>query len=949
MSSAKNLKAFISCPNKYSSFTSPPKVYPKPKISVLLPFGLETTDLVNDLLNMFDLMFIDSYTIFKKNILPKNLPMIGKMYEEPTLKKIMNEYFISHQNIGYVNTLRRYIDRESAYLNDKNWLKLNSVYFQTDDGICYKNYPRNLIELKYLKKNEMQPHVIIQIVVDENEGKTQAKRAAIKNWLTYQYELIDKVIAYDEKIRKNILYERSLMFKNKLAEMMEQRKNDEIKTRLKRIINMIVTETTDEQDAMEHICDKDSDQNYLLSKTTKDKCVNVFSSSNLFSRYSELTLKQKIIIIDYRLDMEDFFGLDDFTDLEIIEEIVLKQLPEPEILISKCFSDNLTFPSDIMIEEFLESERSVFKTMRNFAESSNIPWITMSPKNSKSTILNNIADILGDSCNIIETTYNVDLKTSDEMLRTGQVYLSKFGRWCPVRLYEDPHSIQPLYSDDGVCPVVHRKYLYYLSGQDNSDKFIRQPLKYVYRSFLRPLDFPIKIAILGAPKSGKTHYARKLCDRYGFQLIQIDEFIESYLTTFEWIDDVKSSMRKLYRGAALSDITLVEIIKWAMQTTRATVQGFVLDGFPITDNQFQLLDESGIVLHKIFVMAEPYKPHEIPEYECSSLVPAALLQHKCQMWTDAFVGATWISQRFGNMTLVTKENNSYDQIEMSLRQCTASIRQYHRNMRDNIPVRLADVPVTNQERSDRMSMYLDLCPVCRLDDDCLERPQNEESLRRHLVQYKYRFYWICPQHWTSFLDDYNKYADSVPDEPEYLPTEVTVEDVSLNPYGRNQDVSEFCVVCALSCVWNPVYRRGKSTLMMGYLRFTFALCSPECQLEFSRRPFFYCKYQMHIIGPEQSSSSLPESLVINRLPVLGYLEQTIAKFTSSALVELTAVKPIFPGLSIRVSAMVFLGLSIGMKGTDDKDLREYYRNAYHQFINSYQNFKIQVYKLQMLT
>lgn len=948
MSSTKNLKKFISNPNKYSSFVNPPKL-PKPKISILLPFGLKSLDMIHNLLKKFDLTLVDSYTIFKNNILPKNIPMVGKMYEEPTLEKIMNQYFISHHNIDYINSLRNYIDGDSSYLNDKNWWKLNSVYFQTDEGICYKNYPRNLLELKYLKENEIHPDVIIEIIPDKNEGNTQAKRAAIKNWLNYQYELVDKVIAHDDKTRRNIINKRSIMFKKSLTAMMEEKINDEIKTRLKRIINMIVTETTEEPDTMEHICDKTSHQNDLSAKTFNNKCINVLSSSNIFSRYSELTLKQKLIIINYGLDIKDFYGLNDFTILEKIEEIVLNKLPEPEILISKCFSENLTFPSDTIIEQYLKSERSVFESMRKFAESSNIPWKTISSKNHNSTILNNIANYLVDSRNVIETTFNMDLYTSDDMLRSGQVYLSKFGRWCPVQVYEDPNLMKPLYSEDGVCPVVYRKYLYYISGPKNRDKFRQQPLKYVNRSFSRPPDFSIKIAVLGPPNSGKSHCARELCDRYGFQLIQIEKYIKSYLTTYKWIDDVKSSISTLYRGDALSDITLVEIVKWAMQTTRAAVQGFVLDGFPITDRQFQLFDESGIVLHKVFVMDELYQLPKTRQYECCSLISIALLRHKCRMWTDAFVGITWISQRYGNATMVTRAHNSYDQMEMSLRQCIASLRQYRRNMHDNIPVRLADVPVTNHERSDRMSMYLDMCPVCRLDDGCLERPQDEKSLRKNLVQCKYRFYWICPQHWTAFSVDYQKYVDSAPEEPEYIPNAVTVEDVSNNPYGRDRNVSEFCVVCALSRIWNPVYRRGKSTLMMTYLRFTFALCSPECQLEFSRRPFFYCKYQMHVTGPETPSSSSPENLVINQLPVLGYLEQTIAKSVSSALVDLTAAKPLFPGLSAHVSAMVFLGLSIGINGTNDDDLREYYQNVFQQLMNTYTNFKIKVFNSKMLT
>lgn len=947
MSSLKNLKAFIANPYKYSSFTNPPKQYPKPKICLLLPFGLNPIDLVNSLLNTFDLILLDFDQMFKLKVLPENIPMLGKMYEDPKLKKIMENYFpTENQNKNYIEQLRKYINRESDHLNDEDWVKMNSIFFQSDEGICYKNYPHNLTEFKYLAANNISPDIVIEVFVDKNEERKQATKAVIKNWLTYQYLLIDKVIARDDAVRRDMINKRSILFKKKLAEVYNQKQIDEVKIRLERIIKMIVIETVDGPDEIKNECNGTPNKN-KRSEMSKNNFMRS-SFSNFSSRYSELTLKQKKIIIEYGLNVDDFLDLNDFTTIERIEEAVNNELPDTKFLISECFSDSLELPSDTMIEQYLSTEKRVFTDMRKFADSSNIPWITVSSGEHLSAVLSDVSKVLVNNDCIFETTFNVDLKTSEKMLCAGEVYLSRFGRWCPVQIYEKSNPVQQFYVDytkGHIYPVVHRKYVYFLSGSKNRDEFIRQPLKYVLQPFSGQIDLPhFKIAVLGPPKSGKSHYARMLCDRYGFQLIQIKDFVEPYLKAYGWIEKSKTILQKLYRGDPLSDNILIEVVKFAMQTTRSIIQGIVLDGFPTTKKQFKIMNDSGILLHKVFVLNSPYELCLRNNQISSDLkVPESLLRHRHQTWTDEFVGKSWIFNHYGNMT----EVNDFEQMEISVETCIESLHEYHANARENRPCSLSNCPVTKPEQNFRMSMYLDLCPVCRVNDNCLNRPRDREILKRNLVQYRLHFYWICPRHSDHFLDEPDKYVDLAPRDPEIMPEVAKIEDFNCNPYMQLKYFSYFCVVCAISCLWDPIYKQGEGDYLAVYTKYRFAFCSLECQCEFMRRPFFYSQYRMNVVGPEEPHSLLPcQRLHVKDLPVMGYLEQTISAAVSSALVELTAIKPIYPGLSPRVSAMMFLGLRIGMNSTDD-DVKEYYRDTFDRFVNICHQFKMEVFKLKL--
>lgn len=199
--------------------------------------------------------------------------------------------------------------------------------------------------------------------------------------------------------------------------------------------------------------------------------------------YSKLTVKQKRIIIDYGLNLSELSALDDSTVLEHIDRQVTEELPAPKFLLSEFFLDAFTPPADDKIENYLNVEKKALAEMRQYAESSDIPWITVPVEDySRLALSEELAKVTKNVNCALTPTFEVDFDTSEELVRTGEFYLSKFGRWCPVRLHEEPdNSVQQFYNDwqnGSVRPVVYRKYVYYLSGPKNRDKFMKDPLKY---------------------------------------------------------------------------------------------------------------------------------------------------------------------------------------------------------------------------------------------------------------------------------------------------------------------------------------------------------------------------------------------------------------------------------------------------------------------------------------
>lgn len=972
MSSSKHLEAFVSNPLRYSSFASPPKLYPKPKISLLCPFGLDVVGFADNLLNAFDdFTLIDSHTVFKRNVLPENTPMVGEMYEQPALRAIMDRYFTStHENrLHVVNSLRMYVNGKSARLSDGDWAKLNSVFRQANESVFYKNYPRNLTELVYLKENQIEPDVIVEVVAaDGGKEQSQARKAAVKNWLTYQYALVKKAVEHDGVTRRITANKRHALFKYKLADLARNRKTALVKSRLKDIIEMIVLETEHGPDAVERKCRVQNQKPVLRPNVD----LTMITLSNLQSRCSELTLKQKKIIIDYGLTADDLTGLDNFETLELIDTAVDGELPKAEFLLPKCLSETLELPSDAMVADHLTAEKKVLADMREFARSSGIPWITTvlsTEERDSAALCQDIARLLpaGYADDVFETTFAVNMDEAEEMLRSGEVYLSRFGHWCPVwaRKESPETAVQRFYADtvEGrVFPVVHRKYVYFLSGREHRDEFALRPLRYAFRPFSAPANIALRLAVVGPPVSGKSQTALRLCDRYGLQLVCVERAVESYLAANGWTNDAQTAVTSLYNGGALSDVTLVEAVKMAVQTTRAAVCGYVLDGFPTTERQFRLFDDSGIVLHRVFAIRNG---HVLDYWDggCGH-VSAALLRYRRRAWNAAFAGLGWISDRYDNVTIVGKEgggdhtDDPMDVMDAAVRTFLGSAREYDKAMRDGRPARLAGVAVTDRERQNRMSTFLHLCPVCRVDDDCMNNngPDNDPArgpMSRNLVQYRSFFYWVCPVHWEAFVADADRYVDLAPRHPEPMPVHVTDDELSVDPCDACKDFSAYCVVCALTRLWYPKYRRGNADYMVRYRERVYTLCSAECRCAFMCRPFAYAAYVMYVRGPADDEASpctdRGDQLAVDDLPVPGYLEQTVAGHVGDALTTLSAMKPVYPGLSADVTAMVYLGLYMGMHGAHDDDLTAYYRDAFRRFVDTSHKFKTEVFKLKLVT
>lgn len=97
----------------------------------------------------------------------------------------------------------------------------------------------------------------------------------------------------------------------------------------------------------------------------------------------------------------------------------------------------------------------------------------------------------------------------------------------------------------------------------------------------------MRIVLLGAPGAGKGTHCKRIADRYGVAHLSSGDILRRERA--EGTELGKKAQSYMDAGALVPDELIVEMMSRAIAKAKA---GFVLDGFPRTVNQAEVLDQS---------------------------------------------------------------------------------------------------------------------------------------------------------------------------------------------------------------------------------------------------------------------------------------------------------------------------------------------------------------------
>ncbi|KAK2856221.1 hypothetical protein Q5P01_004956 [Channa striata] len=524
-------------------------------------------------------------------------------------------------------------------------------------------------------------------------------------------------------------------------------------------------------------------------------------------------------------------------------------------------------------------------------------------------LLRQIQPLLSNRESLFQTSQPISYRLANMLLFSSLKFYSAFGCWDPIKQYEEGGLIQPLqWPLNSTHPLIFHQYIYFFASKDNRHTFMLNPLKYLRQSKPTP-PLPIKIAITGPPKSGKSTVAQMFTRKYGLMRLSIG-----------------SAMRML----------AIQCLEVALMSSACSNHGYVLDGFPVTHKQAQLMDSRSIIpmivveleLDTVEVLKRglvdkmnPNKPHLLHDSSENLYIRTSCykqevepvrkhFQKQYQNWIllDGLKSKLWIW------------SNIRKEVSISMKY----IHSYLERTRSGNAACINRLCITPKELQVRLGEFQQYCPVCLALHNHLMDCTDVAGLT-YMAEYKKRYYKMCSEeHLEKFLITPHEFVTpgcphTLP-QPHLLPRKLTETQVK-NRFPQQAEMKGFCPVSYLDGKQRyEALVRGNIEYAVEYRERIYIFETKQKQDKFLRSPETYWNQKLPSKVPP-----LCEPLSLTSLPTLGYLEQGMALAVIKAMTAVGCLKPKYPFLNIEKSAHYYVALYL--KAFNPKSI-DYNRQMY---------------------
>jgi adenylate/nucleoside-diphosphate kinase len=517
---------------------------------------------------------------------------------------------------------------------------------------------------------------------------------------------------------------------------------------------------------------------------------------------------------------------------------------------------------------------------------------------------------------LFERVYKLKYKTAQKLIDAGYKYLGGFGRWCPVKLYEG-EKMPPLYDDaHKPFPIIYRNYIYFLSSKLAREKFLRNPIKYLKQKPPQPVT-PLKISIVGPPKSGKTILANRYCKEFGCLRLSIGEAIRLVLEKQSKTDLAVKIKDHLMKGKTVPDELSIRCIEVAILDVKCQSRGYVLDGFPTTKQQVKYLTDRGLIPVKIIelkcdvkeMLQRGTKDKEAAVAKSMILHSSSeILAYKYKEWkAEVAPIRSWYSNEHRNWDIIDGTlskwkiwNAAKSLTDKALHQ----IQSYLTRINQGKAASIANLCVTYEEMLNRLGDFGQYCPVSlALNDELVDCSANRSM--DFVAEYQGHYYKMLSQKEVDeFIATPYKYIPPFATRklpiPDLLPKKRTAAEIK--EMMKPIELLGYCPVTYLDGKQRyEAIERGNQEFAVEYKNKIYTMVNEDAREKFLRKPELYSAQKLpHKLPP------LKEPMNILNLPMLGYLEQSTAEILIKALHGVGTFKPKFPFVSSTRSALLYI-------------------------------------------
>ncbi|KAI6645758.1 Adenylate kinase 9-like [Oopsacas minuta] len=594
-----------------------------------------------------------------------------------------------------------------------------------------------------------------------------------------------------------------------------------------------------------------------------------------------------------------------------------------------------------IIEKY-EAEMDEYKDVQELMGEANVTLFTVEGNKKPQSVFNSIESFMRPYVKyrkaMLTKVIPIDLALAHMLVKSRYKQLTRFGWWCPVQLY-DGINTPPL---NITSAVIYRSYVLFFSSIKARTRFRSDPFSFLAAPSPGPL-VPIQVAVLGPPSSGKTVLSERICKEYGCMSISAGASIRRVLRDQHWSALAQALETKLKAGEDLPVEYIVKAIESNLLQSSVVRRGFVLDSFPVTLSQVDQLAKHHILPIKVFELecsltecvsrAKKYPKGAKIESPFPFHESLEALKDGINSYNENIAGIrSFYSGKYHNCNSIDGEKstwNVWSNVKEEIDQNFMQIQSYiESHSRDN-PARLCGLCITKEDFEKKVGEFLFYCPVSLVLENALVDCK-EDIVYKFGAEYRDKHYLFAGgRQITEFITDPDRFLtpESLALFPEDRPRKLTRSEVK----SKFPQRIEFKGYCPVSYIDSGQCYEG---LVEGDLEYTgeyknklYAMQTEEKRDIFMRYPAKFA----YVTLP----AKLPPAIVklpLNRLPMLGYLEQTVSITLHKSLTAVGEFKPKFPFVSLAVSAQIFLALHLKAFNPRSPDyIRQKYKDKLAKF------------------
>lgn len=849
-------------PMKYQSHNFPFKNLPPLRICVIGCIGSGKTTLSRNLSSELGLLHLDFLNLINEMLMPKHFKKVSR--DNADEEKEDNASVVQIEEDMELNDLNFFLKEKELRAAVFNYIErgeplpqillqnlLTNIWFNEPYcklGFVLDGFPKSNADVEIMIANFCIPDVVIEIESDSERSVNRIAKIMFNKW---------KISQANAK------------------RQFEMKRKQWLKDISKKIIVEIIID-----DLLDNLF------------PTEDK-----EPSNASETF-ESQLSESKIHINSKL-MKKY---DEYIEL-YPEPINENAWEDPDEVLEKI---------EVRLQEIFELEYGNIESLKDMLSEQKINVCSLDGSRSKKKLfvdcLLEVSHLRNRNESFFEQTFFVDDVNAELLLNEGLVMISKFNRMCPVYIYEHPSSIHNPYKLETVeiYHVIHRCFLYFVFGKDNLIKFRSNPLKYVSNKSINSyMEYSLKVGVIGPPKSGKSSLVTKLANTFGLQPISKGLAIRYVLKNLYWTDLGKDIIKTLSEGSVLKVIQIIRAVQTVAMVPRVFSYGFVLDGFPQSSADYKEL--CNIDLNPIIVFhisCDVSKTINNAENEIyynilchSPPYSKDFLKIRLPNWHVEDVNK-YINNSAQNVYYINGEETQWECWKSSqevVDKFVANMHQYLGNMKTPDIVTPSNIVCISKDRFQHsMSDFKNLCPICIRK--CILKHSDWPDDREGIIQYKHVFYWVCNEHFNYVLKHPCCFL---------VPTAINIPEIPAVISHINKNIIHENGICVVTYAENLPSQKivaGLDRYAAAYKGKHYLFCNLECLTKFMEKPHLYNNIRVY-----SEVNKLPK-IPLNCLPNLGYLEQSLANILTEACTYTNKVRPKYPGLNIKLSGLILLGL-----------------------------------------